>query len=159
MRIGIMGDTHGDFGAMDRILRQAGEVDLWLHTGDYSQDVAHLRSLTNKSVQSVCGNCDSYEGRSPKEAILHLEGFTLALVHGHQYLLPDSLANLAFWGRSKNAQVVIFGHTHVALTEMVEDVLLVNPGSPSRPRRGLPSYAELYLLRGEKPVANICYLD
>ena len=38
IRIGVVSDTHGDFQALEQVLDQAGEVDLWLHAGDYSQD-------------------------------------------------------------------------------------------------------------------------
>lgn len=159
MRLGVMGDTHGDLAALAKVVRAAGEVDGWLHTGDYSQDATYLRTLTEVPIYATSGNCDSYEGRAPEECVITLEGIVLAMTHGHKYLRTSGLENLAAWGRSKKAQVVIFGHTHVARVEKMDDLLILNPGSPTRPRRGLPSYAELYLETDGTMAANICWLD
>lgn len=158
MRVAVMGDTHGDLEALKSVVRDAGKVDAWFHTGDYSQDTLYLKELVDVPVYSVCGNCDSYEGRAPQEAIVKLNGFTIAMTHGNRYIFGESLGGLATWGTFKEADIVLFGHTHVPVVKEMEGVLLVNPGSPARPRKGLPSYAELYLEKGEKPVANICYL-
>lgn len=159
MKIGVMGDTHGDLLVIKQILAEASDVEAWFHTGDYSQDATFLGSLTEKPVYSVCGNCDVYEGRSPVECIAKLEGFTIAMNHGNKYLYGVGVENLRAWGRAKNADIVLFGHTHIALLEDKDDMLLMNPGSAARPRKGLPSYGEIFLEKGTKPVANICYLD
>ncbi len=45
------------------------------------------------------------------------------------------------WAKREKADIVLFGHTHVAKTEYAEGVYFVNPGSPSCPREGRPSYA------------------
>jgi len=158
MRIGIMGDTHGDTEAIRAVVRAAGPVELWFHTGDYSQDVRCLEGIVDVPIYSVCGNCDSYMDRAAVECLAKLEGSTIAMTHGHR-LMGDYVKNLAVWGGFKKADIVIFGHTHVPLVQWEEGILLINPGSPSRPRRGLPSYGELYLKQGHKPVANICYLE
>ena len=51
------------------------------------------------------------------------------------------------------------GHTHVPLVKWYGDVLLVNPGSPSRPRSmDGPTFGVLTLNEGEKPSAEIIRL-
>ena len=46
----------------------------------------------------------------------------------------------------------VFGHTHVPLCEYYGDALLINPGSPSRPRGGSkPCFAVLTLQKGATP--------
>lgn len=54
MRIGIVSDTHGDLKALQKVLDQAGPVDLWLHAGDYSQDAPYIEAETNLPVMAVC---------------------------------------------------------------------------------------------------------
>ena len=157
MRIGILGDTHGDRGAIREVVKAAGDVDMWFHTGDYSQDVPYLESLTSAPINSVCGNCDPYEDRAPVECIVKLDEATIAMTHGHR-LMGDYVKNLAIWGQFKGAEIVLFGHTHVPVVKWQNGILVINPGSPARPRKGLPSYAELFLEMDKKPVANICYL-
>ena len=74
MRIGVISDTHGVKKAMDRVILDAGKVDLWLHAGDYSQDAPYLEAKTGVPVYAVCGNCDVYEDRGPVELVTKLEG-------------------------------------------------------------------------------------
>ena len=40
MRIGVMSDSHGDTAAVKRAVEFAGNVDIWLHAGDYCSDAA-----------------------------------------------------------------------------------------------------------------------
>ena len=50
MKIGVVSDTHGDLHALEAVLDQAGEVDLWLHAGDYSQDAPYIEEATGIPV-------------------------------------------------------------------------------------------------------------
>lgn len=93
------------------------------------------------------------------ECIVKLAGLVIAMNHGNKYLYGEGLSNLRAWGKAKNADIVLFGHTHIALIADKDNMLLMNPGSAARPRKGLPSYGELFLEKGQRPVANICYLD
>ena len=65
MRIGVISDTHGVKKAMDRVILDAGKVDLGLHAGDYSQDAPYQEAKTGVPVYAVCGNCDVYEDGVP----------------------------------------------------------------------------------------------
>ncbi len=42
--------------------------------------------------------------------------------------------------RENNAQIAVFGHTHVAHCVYEQGVYLLNPGSASSPRAGRASY-------------------
>ncbi|WP_432642331.1 metallophosphoesterase [Acidaminococcus sp.] len=151
MRIGVVSDTHGDLHALHQVLDQAGEVDLWLHAGDYSQDAPYIEEETGIPVYAVCGNCDSYTDRAPAELVTKQLGFTLAMTHGHRYVRYNDWSRLFYFGEEKHADVVIFGHIHVPVCMEEEGILLVNPGSPSRPRNGVPSFGILTLEKGKKP--------
>jgi len=76
------------------------------------------------------------------------------LVHGsprkmNEYLFEDrpqsSFQRLA---RSSNADVIVFGHTHLPYTKLVDGVLFVNAGSVGKPKDGDPRacYAILDIL-------------
>lgn len=159
MTLGVLGDTHGDREAIRRVIRQAGSVDLWLHTGDYSQDAPYVEQLAGKPVYAVCGNCDVYEDRAPQELVTRQEGFTLAMTHGNRYVWGNDFSRLLYWGAEKRADVVVFGHIHVPVCLEEEGLLLINPGSPSRPRNGIPSFGLLTLERGKKPQFVVQTLD
>lgn len=47
------------------------------------------------------------------------------------------------FGRSRDADVVISGHTHRPTLVETDDVVLLNPGSHAQPRGNRPGYATL----------------
>lgn len=145
MRIGVVSDTHGDLKALQKVLDDAGPVDLWLHAGDYSQDAPYIEAETGLPVMAVCGNCDLYEGRAAAELVTRQEGFTIAMTHGHRFVWGSDFSRLYYWGMEKQADIVVFGHIHVPVCEEKDGILLINPGSPARPRNGVPTYGILTL--------------
>ena len=155
MRLGITGDTHGDMQAVRRLLAAAPPVDKWLHTGDYASDANLLQRLTGLPVLRVLGNCDgapSEDAPANVDEIFVEEGWRLWLTHGHRYMGHTRIQELPWWAKQLEVDIVIFGHTHVPLCEYYGDTLLLNPGSPARPRGGSrPSFAVLTLQQGQKP--------
>ena len=158
MRIGVISDTHGVKKAMDRVILDAGKVDLWLHAGDYSQDAPYLEAKTGVPVYAVCGNCDVYEDRGPVELVTKLEGTTLAMVHGNRYVSRSRWDNLIYWGQEKNAQVVVFGHIHTPVNEVIDGILVINPGSAAKPRGDVPTYGILTREKGRAPFFEVLEL-
>jgi putative phosphoesterase len=73
-----------------------------------------------------------------------VEGTRVLLVHGsprrmNEYLFEDrALSSFQRLARSSNADVIVFGHTHVPYTKDVEGVLFVNVGSVGKPKDGDP---------------------
>lgn len=144
-QIGLIADTHmpDRLPALPEALGVAlGGVDLILHAGD----VGELRVLDALSaiapVIAVHGNDDTVESQRelPYQQLVNVAGLRLLLTHAH---FPDRSDELAarrddFWGpklerraemgRRAGAQIVVFGHTHVPMTVLWGDVLLVNPG-------------------------------
>ncbi len=155
MRIGIMGDTHGDLRSLNKVVGLAGTVDAWIHTGDYSQDAKHLAQITKLPVYAVCGNCDMYEGRAAVENLVNLAGHKIWITHGNRYLHGYGEDVLAALGRERLADIVVYGHTHVPVVKWYDTVLVINPGSPSRPRLGVATYAILTINGKEQPTAVI----
>ncbi len=152
MKIGVTGDTHGSEQALRKILQTAPPVEMWLHTGDYARDANFLASASGLPVVRVCGNCDPDRSSYNADEIMELEGFNIWLTHGHRYLFyhnPDELARQA---QILRVDIVVYGHTHVAGAKYCGGILLLNPGSPSRPRgdRGA-GFAVLDVLRGTPP--------
>ena len=152
MKIGITGDTHGSQQAMRKLLSVTPPVDLWLHTGDHAEDANLLQNLTGIQTVSVRGNCDFFANDTKVDEFLVLEDYKLWLTHGHKYIKCKVTADLGYWAKALDQDIVVFGHTHVPLCEYYGDTLLINPGSPSRPRGGSnPSFAVLTLQKGAKP--------
>ncbi|MDD4084765.1 MAG: metallophosphoesterase [Acholeplasmataceae bacterium] len=159
MRIGITGDTHGSKTAMRLLLKISPPVDYWLHTGDYGQDGSFLAAETKLPLIAVAGNTDPMANRANVDELFSLEGSRIWLTHGHNYMHGYETGEIAWWARRLEADIAVFGHTHVPLVKWYGQILLVNPGSPLSPRDGnRPSFAVLTLNEGQKPEAEILRL-
>lgn len=158
MKIGVTGDTHGSQIIIRRLLANAPAVDCWLHTGDFARDAVYLAKESGLPVTVVSGNCDAFRAEAKMDEFLPFEGHFVWLTHGHKYL-RIGVEELAFWGERFEADVVVFGHTHVPLISYVGNRLLLNPGSPVLPRSSEgPTFAVLTLKNGIKPQAEIINL-
>lgn len=135
MKIGVISDTHGNKASMNKAVTLAGTVDFWLHAGDYSSDADYLAEMTGLPVTAVAGNCDGLTDSKIDEFIA-AGGKTIWLTHGHRYQAKARSSELAWWGRQYEADVIIYGHSHIADISWVDDILLFNPGSTYHPRGG-----------------------
>lgn len=135
MRIGIMGDTHGDIHSIRQAVAAVGPVEIWLHTGDFCRDALSLASFAGVPVTSVSGNCDGRTAVKLDEFI-EAAGYRIWLTHGHRHGVKQSLDELRNLARQYEADIVVYGHTHQA--DLVEEpgMMLVNPGSAAIPKRG-----------------------
>ncbi len=159
MKIGITGDTHGSMQSLRRVIAAAPPVEQWLHTGDYGRDGLYLKEQTSLPVLAVSGNCDAGDTSVNVDEFLYLEGYNIWLTHGHRYLHGGNPQELVWWAHRLEANIVVFGHTHVPMVKWYGDVLLVNPGSPSRPRSAEgATFGVLDLKAGTKPSAAIIRL-
>lgn len=135
----VMSDTHGRKAAIASAVSLCSDVDCIIHLGDYSQDAAYVRELTNKPVYAVRGNCD-FSAEAPAELELTLEGVRIAAVHGHQQGVKMSLLRLGLFALEKEAQLLLFGHTHMPTEQFYAGATLYNPGSLGEPRGSKPTF-------------------
>lgn len=140
MRIGLISDTHGNLEAARRAWRAMtadGDIDCVLHAGDFISDARALAAEWPVPVHAVRGNNDLWD-TGDDVLTLELGGQRILLVHGHRHNVSRSrdLSTVAAAARQAGAQVAVFGHSHVPRVTEMDGVLLVNPGSPSRPRDG-----------------------
>lgn len=159
MRVGVFSDSHGDHEALDELLERMGALDAVCFLGDVARDAEHLRerlaAMPNQPVlYAVRGNNDYYSTCTlPWDLLIELGGVRIYMTHGHRLV---SLMNLAYKAQECGAQVALFGHTHQALCETVQGVLLLNPGSAGNFCRGGRARASvLEINKGRCSVTNI----
>ncbi len=169
--LGVVADTHVPdrarnlHPALIPALRTAG-VQAILHAGDISLPRV-VRALQQVApVVAVRGNRDWAFARAlPWERRLNFGGVTLALVHGHgtwtRYLWDkwqfwvrgyDLRRYQRTWSHVRDAQVLIFGHTHRAENTWHAGRLWFNPGSAclaAHPTVGLLHFDGQGGVRGE----------
>jgi putative phosphoesterase len=154
LRLGVISDTHGLLRA--EVLEVFEGVDHILHGGDVGTwDVlVELQALA--PVTAVYGNVDGFEIRSklPQVVAVELDGFRIVVTHGDQLGKPTpAKLHAAF----PDAEIVVYGHTHKPLLELVDKtVTVMNPGGAGAPRFGLlPSVGILELEAGIPPRGRI----
>lgn len=158
MRIGVIADTHGLLRPEVFSLFEA--VDHILHGGDVGEPsiLADLEALA--PVTAVYGNTDGPELRAilPQVASLRLDGFDIVVTHGDQFGSPTPASlHDAF----PEAEIIVYGHTHRPLLELVDrTVTVMNPGGAG-PRRFdlLPSVGIMELEPGIPPRARLVALS
>lgn len=158
LRLGILSDTHGLL--RPEIFELFQGVNHILHGGDVgSSDI--LRDLEVLApVTAVRGNVDGPElrARLPQVAELQLLGFDIVVTHGDQFGRPTPLVLHRAFPR---AEIIVYGHTHRPLLELVErTVTVMNPGSAGPARFSFkPTVGIMELEPGIPPRARLVPLE
>lgn len=157
MRLGVISDTHGLLRPEVFDVFQA--VDHILHGGDVGKEEILVELEALAPVTAVYGNTDGPELRSrlPQVAALDLDGFAVVVTHGDQLRHPTPAALHAAFPK---AEIIVYGHTHKPLLELVDrTVTVLNPGGAGAPRFGIaPSVGILELEPGIPPRGRLVTL-
>ncbi|CAH2030683.1 metallophosphoesterase family protein [Trichlorobacter ammonificans] len=128
MRILVVSDSHGNENGILEAYQAVRPVDMIIHCGDGEADAWVLEAAESLPVLRVAGNCD-VGSRSPRELVSEWKGKRILICHGDRYGVKTGLSFLAARGRELAADAVLFGHTHHALAETDQGLLLLNPGT------------------------------
>ena len=131
MRIIVMSDSHGSFSRVMAILHDNPGADLFLHLGDGAKDFEEAGWLfPDTARKAVQGNCDfGYDLELMQEGVLEAEGKRILYTHGDRYRVKQGLEELEKAAREKEADIVLYGHTHTAFQEYRDGLWILNPGS------------------------------
>ena len=155
--VGVVADTHLPLEGFlpEALLRHLETVDLIIHLGDFN-DLSTLRLFQQlKPLAAVFGNMDDEEVRCnlPERRILTVADYTLGLAHGWG---PPSKIESRVRRLFPEADIVLFGHSHVPFAMFEGEQLLFNPGSATCNRDGSKTFGLLEL--GERIEHRIVYL-
>lgn len=146
MKILVISDTHGDARNLQFVVEKLGDkLDLVIHLGDGASDLDKLTPGSLGAVPRVVvrGNMDT-DPSLPSDRIASAREHRIYAAHGHSALAAGSFLPLLYAAREVNASVCLFGHTHIPHRKEIDGILLINPGSLSRPRGGWgPTFAVL----------------
>lgn len=136
--IGLVSDTHGLL--RDAVLGALDGVSAILHAGDVGEDWLLDALGTIAPVQAVVGNTDLLRPRLQEHVTIDAGGLSIHVSHGHELGSPTPEKLL----RRYPEDVLVYGHTHVALVHRAGHRLVVNPGAAGPRRFNLvPSVARL----------------
>ncbi|MDO4856057.1 MAG: metallophosphoesterase [Limosilactobacillus gorillae] len=130
MKALFISDNHGDADILIKVKKAfEGQVNAMFHCGDSNLSPDDPALI---GYQVVVGNTDW----DPFPRIVNqvVDGERVFVTHGHLYQVNHGLLKLKLAAEELGASVVAYGHTHQLACQVVDGILLVNPGSISQPR-------------------------
>lgn len=155
LKIGVVSDTHGYTESTVDALNSIDNLSLIIHLGDYIRDARIIKKEMDIEVVYVKGNCDYLEDGIAEDKLLEVGGKKIFITHGHNYGVKNGLTTLFFRGKEVDADIILYGHSHMSTKLTHEDILIFNPGSPNEPRSGSKSTIGLIELSGEEIKSEI----
>ncbi|GAA0733147.1 metallophosphoesterase [Clostridium oceanicum] len=138
MKIGVISDTHRGISDINKLVNKFKDTDMLIHLGDNVEDVDIISKVYKKEIINVKGNCD-FGVEHPSELLKVIGGKKFFITHGHLYNVKYNLTTLMYRAMELEADVVLFGHTHIPCIENISNIWFINPGSAIMPRNGVPS--------------------
>jgi putative phosphoesterase len=138
VRVVAISDTHAPRRwrtCPDRVAEHLRGADLILHAGDVCTADALDELAGYAPVRAVLGNNDGPDVATwgaPETLLLELAGLRVAMVHDAG---PAAGRTARMRRRFPDADLVVFGHSHIPLDQTGDGVRIFNPGSPTDRRR------------------------
>lgn len=154
MRILVLSDSHRNSALIHEAIKAQPTAEVVIHLGDSEVDMSAIAAqYPEKMFVCVLGNCD-WGVDLPTFSVKELNGVKLFCTHGHRYGVKSGLETAKAAAREAGAQVLLYGHTHQAVTDYDNGLYILNPGA----LKGIyPSYGTLDLTE-QGIVSNIIAL-
>lgn len=179
-RLIVVSDSHGSTNIIISIIKRFGyNADALCFCGDGIRDL--LDSIKNYSADSwlmkllpnvimfVRGNNDNshynmitdkhIEIKVPVEQIFTAASKRIYITHGHSHDVYYGTKQLVTTATEKNANLVFYGHTHISNLQHKHGITILNPGSCSLPRSGLPLTFAVVDLKKDSDKAECSYYE
>lgn len=163
MDLVVVSDTHGKRDRLREVMNRT-KCSILLFLGDGLRDLSVVRD--DVTLRSVRGNCDFFGADIPEARLESFGAYRIFMIHGHRYGVKYSLEAAVAAAASRDADVLLYGHTHVPFEktypvgaligeiELKKPLIVLCPGSLGDPRDGRPTFATL-TLRDNGILANI----
>ncbi|WP_224333160.1 metallophosphoesterase [Haloprofundus halobius] len=140
----VVSDTHAtdSHRLRGRTLRAVRDAELVIHAGDFmAEPVLDAFVDEAETLRGVYGNNDDagIRERLPAARTVEYGGVRFAVTHTRR----GGDTALALFGRERDADAVIFGHSHQPRFDATGPLALLNPGSHAEPRGYRAAHAEL----------------
>jgi putative phosphoesterase len=138
MRVVVLSDTHAPRrwkSCPPAVAEHLRGADLILHAGDVCVAAVLDELAEYAPVRAVLGNNDGPDVAgwgAPETLELELEGLRVAMVHDSGQATGRTARMRR---RFPEADVVVFGHSHIPMDVTGDGVRVFNPGSPTDRRR------------------------
>lgn len=111
----------------EKILELGKNSDGIICTGDLtSENVLKELKQANNNLIVVKGNCDFLN--LPEYREFEIKNQKIGIIHSNQFG-RGNIEKITNFAKSKNLDVIVFGHTHQPLIKKADNLLLLNPGT------------------------------
>jgi len=142
----VISDSHGNTSPIKHLLDAfQGQIEAVIHLGDHAQDMTRFipKYQENMAIHAVNGN-NSLPIDGCSDRLISIGGKRFFITHGHKYQVKKWMDRIIYHAHEIEAEVCLFGHTHVPVLFHDKSILFMNPGSLSFPYPGeKPSYGLL----------------
>jgi len=123
-----MSDSHGNKKAMLEAV-ESESPELVLHLGDHDKDCLDIeKHFPEITFRSVRGNCDRWSpGLDTDEFTIDESRFLMT--HGNLFGVKSGYSRVISFANSRNADILLFGHTHIPYYAVSGSLSVINPGS------------------------------
>lgn len=129
MRILVVSDSHNDVSGLRCAIDAQPAARMIIHLGDGERDMDALNGIFGeKKIVQVRGNWD-FNPLTPYNCVEMAEGKRIFCTHGQREDVKHGTGELKSIARSEQADLALFGHTHMPEIEYDEGLYLFNPGS------------------------------
>lgn len=153
-KIYVFSDSHGSIDGMTAAIER-GRPDIIIHLGDCTADCDELRRRFPKAkISKVRGNCD-FRSAVPEILKMSVEGRLIFATHGHAFNVKNSYTRVCYAAMEADADILLFGHTHIPHRDRGPGMEIMNPGSVGTGAK--PSYGSI-IIEGKNIVTEIVYI-
>lgn len=129
MRIVVVSDSHKDYYSLQQAVMNQPTAEIVVFCGDGDEDIDTLAmAVPNKMIIAVRGNCDWCSEKRYSEEIT-LENKKLFITHGHLFGVKSNYSQIINQAHLLEADILLFGHTHIPYTSYDDGMYIMNPGS------------------------------
>ncbi|MCR5641099.1 MAG: metallophosphoesterase [Lachnospiraceae bacterium] len=158
MLVLVVSDTHGHHDNLQKVIDLV-KPDEMIHLGDSEGFGDYIQRMAGCPLHIVRGNCD-FSMELEDDLVVEIGKHKIFLTHGHRYDVQYHNQHLIAAAKAHGCDMAFYGHTHCPELVQEDGVLVMNPGSISRPRQEgrRPSYGVLNVDASGEIKANIVYL-
>jgi len=138
----VFSDSHGSVAALKAVFKWAcdfippnGTICATACLGDGLSDIRIAAEATGfySDWKLVLGNND-YGVQAPEVSVFDFSDNRFFMCHGHRYGLYSGYHTLLAAAKNSDANIAMFGHSHVPFYKKMDGISIINPGSLGRPR-------------------------
>ncbi len=160
MKAIVFSDSHNSVWLMNELAEKyRSKLNCIIHLGDCTGDTEELHGICpSLPIYQVRGNND-YDSLFPAERVITLGSKRVYMTHGHRHRVYYTTDRIYYSAAEEQADIALFGHTHVPCLENDGGIIVLNPGSISLPRSSVGKTFAFITIENGKTIVSIMGYD